>query len=401
MGVLSPDITNILNSLYIDTLKDTDRIKEDVPEKKNLYLSAFFGLIRNGHKYEVVEDKPKPKKPVEPDPKKKKKNKKMDEFFDDNPTEKDEVTKTLVMIIDGKGYRCPEVDLQYAFGDMYETVTGQVKKGLKDPYHNHKSDEVFLPDVYADTDMKETGKEEESVQKDLTPAIASSRTKKPVLPYLGINSAYENDDKDVKGYDSFLFNTHMSSVKMKDGQTFKYQFVVYPLLPDMTDCMSTDILVISQDEDERVRTVMSDTRDGHQKSVTVEYDDITFIVRAHWEDGAFVSTVAVLSAKHNEHPIFNDRVIPTIPSHQTSTFYLRHVAKNGNVLDVFPLSLIRNDPKTGVAPVVFMVEDGQSRQLFTSGDNTSVSIYLAGQEIQTFAFWSGNLLQLSIEIENQ
>ena len=75
MGVLSPDITNILNSLYIDTLKDTDRIKEDVPEKKNLYLSAFFGLIRNGHKYEVGEDKPKPKKPVEPDPKKKKKNK--------------------------------------------------------------------------------------------------------------------------------------------------------------------------------------------------------------------------------------------------------------------------------------------------------------------------------------
>ena len=71
------------------------------------------------------------------------------------------------------------------------------------------------------------------------------------------------------------------------------------------------------------------------------------------------------------------------------------------MLDVFPLSLIRNDPKTGVAPVVFMVEDGQSRQLFTSGDNTSVSIYLAGQEIQTFAFWSGNLLQLSIEIENQ
>lgn len=401
MGTMSPTVMNALNTLYIDTLKDTERIKDDVPEKKNLYLSAFFGLMRNGHKYDVVEEKPKVKPVEEPDPKKKKKSKKVDEFFEDDPTQKIEITHTLVMIIDGKAFRCPEVDLKFAFGNMYDAVTGGPQKKQKNLYIN-KNDDVFLPDVYADTESAETKHTADAEMTPTMPAVTKKpQPKKPVLPYLGINTKFENDDEDAKVYDSFLFNTHVSTVRMKDGQTETYQFVIYPLLPDMDDCMSTDVLVISQDEKGRTRTAMSDSRKGFQKSVSVEYDSVSFIIRAHWEDGMFVSSVAVLSAKDGEQPIFNDKITPTIPTHQTSSFYLRHVAPNGNVLNVFPLTLLRNDPQTGLAPVIFMIEDGQSRKLFSSGDNTYVSMYFAEKEVNVYAYWSGNLLQVSVDVNNE
>lgn len=400
MGTTSPAVINALNTLYIDTLKDTERIKDEVPEKKNLYLSSFFGLMRNGHKYEVVEEKPKKKPVEEPDSKKKKKSKKMDEFFEDDPTQKIETTYSIVMLIDGKAYRCPEVDLKFAFGNMYDTVTGGPQKKQKNLYLN-KNDDVFLPDVYADTDTnKEVPAAETDKSLPMPAAVAKPQPKKSVLPYLGVNSKFDNDDEDAKVYDSFLFNTHTSTVRMKDGQVQTYQFVIYPLLPDMDDCMTTDVLVISQDENGRTRTAMSDFRKGYQKSVSIEYDNVSFIIRAHWEDGMFVSSVAVLSATEGEQPIFNDKITPTIPTHQTSSFYLKHTAPNGNVLNVFPLTLLRNDPQTGLAPVIFMVEDGQTRKLFSSGDNTYVSLYFAGKEVNTYAYWSGNLLQVSVDVVN-
>lgn len=399
MTATSPTVVKALNTLYIDTLKDTERIKEDVPEKKNLYLSAFFGLMRNGHKYEIVKEKPKEKPVEEVEPKKKKKSKKIDEFFDDDPTRKVEVTHTLVMLIDGKAFRCPEVDLKFAFGSMYDAITGEPEKKQKNLYLN-QNDNVYLPDVYADMDEKKEDASAEANKAAMPVTPAKQRPKTPTLPYLGVNDKFENDGENAKTYDSFLFNTHSSTVRLRDGQVQTYQFVVYPLLPDMDDCMTTDVLVISQDEKGRTRTAMSDPRKGFQKSVSIEYDNVSFIIRAHWEDGMFVSSVAVLSATEGDQPIFKDKITPTIPTHQTSSFYLKHYAPNGNVLNVFPLTLLRNDPKTGMAPVIFMVEDGQTRRLFSSGDNTYVSLYFAGKEINTYAYWSGNLLQVSVDINN-
>ena len=41
MGKMSSGLQTMLNTFYIDTLKDADSISNNVPEKKNLYLSAF------------------------------------------------------------------------------------------------------------------------------------------------------------------------------------------------------------------------------------------------------------------------------------------------------------------------------------------------------------------------
>jgi len=67
---------------------------------------------------------------------------------------------------------------------------------------------------------------------------------------------------------------------------------------------------------------------------------------------------------------------------------------------VFPLTLLRNDTQTGLAPVIYMAEDGQSRKLFSSGDNAYVSMYFAGSEIHVYVYWTGNLLQVEAEIQN-
>lgn len=399
MSKMSSGLQTMLNTFYIDTLKDADSISNNVPEKRNLYLSAFFGLMRNGHKFDVVEEKPKAAPKIEPDPKKKKKgSKKMEEFFADDPTENLEPVRTLVMLINGKGYRCPEVDLQYAFGPMYDQVVGGEKKPYHNPYLSTQDDAIPLPDLYANADEEEK-KAEVAVHKDAPAPVPVEKPKKQVMPYLGINPKFENDDADMKAYDSFLFNIHHYKVKA-NGKEQTYTFNVYPLLPDTADCMATDILVVAQDEQGRIRPVMSDPKDGHQKSVQIEFDDISFIVRAHWEEEHFVSSISILSTKDGKQPIASDDLMPVIPTHRTSSFYLRHIANNGNVLNVFPLTLLRNDTQTGLAPVIYMAEDGQSRKLFSSGDNTYVSMYFAGSEIHAYAYWTGNLLQVETEIQN-
>lgn len=399
MGKMSSGLQTMLNTFYITTLKDADSIAEETPEKKNMYLSAFFGLMRNGHKYDVVEEKPKEIPKPEPDPKKKKKNsKKMEEFFEDDPTEKLEVTRTLVMLIDGKGYRCPEVDLQYAFGSMYDTVVNGTPKH-RNYYLSEQNDDIALPDLYAETDADEKKSDLPAAQTAAAP-VPAEKPKKQTIPYIGFNPKFENDEADMKAYDSFLFNVHRYKVKTGKDAEKTYTFNVYPLLPDTSDCMTTDILVIAQDEDGRLRPVMSDLKPGRQKSVKIEFDEISFIVRAHWEDERFISSIAVLSTKDGKQPITSDDLTPVVPTHRTSSFYLRHIADNGNALNVFPLTLLRNDVKTGLAPAIYMVEDGQSRKLFSSGDNTYVSMYFAGKELHVSSYWTGNYLQVDTEVQN-
>lgn len=405
MAELSNDLKGKLNGFYISLLKNSERIAGDVPEKKNLYLDAFFGLIRNGHKYEIQEEKPKAPLITDADTDKKKK-KKNEEFFDDDPTMSNEPVRNLVMIIDGVVYKCAEVDLQFAFGSMFNEVTGinaaAERKG--NDIHRSRSDDFFLPDVYSGYEEQE--KNELAERESATVAATNSKPvavqeDRATIPYIPFDNDFERDEDDSKDYDTFLFNYHTTSVRYLDGAQEEFEAYIYPLDPDTSDSLACDILIVMTDNQGRVRTGVSEPGESGQKSVEADFDDIKFVIRGSWSGGEFSSSVSVLSTKNGGQPIVDDVFRRIQPTHRTSAFYLRHIAANGNVLNVFPLGLLRNDPQTGLAISVFMFEDGHERKLYFGGEEPYVSIYMDGSYVQASSFWIGNSLNLSIDIVNQ
>ena len=392
-------IIDTMNQFYIETIQDSARIDSETPEKKNLYLTAFFGLMRNGHKYRVLEEQPKKTQPiiVEDSEKKKKKKKQDDESIAALMEDTDPI-RYIVMTLNGVVYKCPELDLKYAFSSMYDKVveTTSVKKKKRKLIDD---DDFFLPDVYANDEPEETTTEI-ALDRHATANVQPLK-KNITLPYIGINPKYDNDEVDNKTYDSFLFNMHTSKVRFKNGEEKDYQFVIYPLYPDTDDNPSADVMVIATDEDRRTRAVLSDPAEGRQKSVSIEFEEITFIVRAYWEDETFITSVSVLSTPTGESPILRDKCRSCLPTKRTSTFYLRHIGMNGDVLNIFPTELLRNDASTGLAHVVFMLEDGQERKVYIPGDDSYVSLFFSEQHIHAGAYWVGNMLSVEINVENE
>lgn len=391
MPKVSVEATERLNEFYIKILKSSKRIKDPVHEKTNLFLDAFFGLIRNGWEYEVEEKKPQKikKEQTESDPKKKKTKK--EEFFDDDPTIRVEPTRIIAINVGGKYYRCPELDLKYAFGSMYDSVTGEHIKHKTNRNGIDTDDNIFIPDVYAKkaaTENSETG-----IQNQDHPAAVPET--KAVIPYIAFDTMFPNDEADYKEYDSFLFNMHETTVRTDDGETM-YTSYIYPLSPDTSDCLITDILVVMTDSEGNVRTGMSEVKSNGVKNVTAEFANATFVVRGWWEDGEFISKIAPLSGNRNEIKV-DDVSHPVKPSRRTSSFYLRHLEDNGNVLNVFPLGLLRNDTRTGLAPCIMMLEDGQTRTMYMSGNNDVIALTLAKKSVMASAYWAGNALNLSID----
>lgn len=407
MTTMSEDTKSRLDAFYIDIMKKAERIEEDVPEKKNLFLDGFFGLIRNGHKYDIEEKIPEIEKEEEEDRKPRKSKKKKDEIIDDDPTLSLEPIRMLIMVIDGVYYRASEIDLQYAFGNLYEQVVEYHEEQKKKPrlQRGNDSDGFFLPDVYS-------GNEEEAVSDNQNLPAAGNGALVPsgngpvqeevaTLPYIPFDTNYPNDEPDFKDYDSFLFNSHETSVRFPDGSERIYQTYVYPLNPDTEDCLVTDILAIMVDPNGNTRYGMSKPKNDGKKSVNEEYPDISFVIRGYWEDGRFESSVAVIHTKNGVQPILNDRVHHVEPTKRTSSFYLRHIVENGNVLNVFPLGLLRNDTSTGLAPCFLMLEDGHERTPFMDGNNNYVTMTLNKETVKATVFWAGNSLNLGIDTINR
>lgn len=404
-AVLSETTTNKLNRFYIDTLQMAEKIKENVPEKKNLYLDAFFGLLRNGMKYDIEEKMPE-EEVVEDAPKAKKNSKKKkDEVIEDDPTISKDPIRTVVIIIDGVYYRASELDLQFAFGSLYDKVMENHESAKKRPVRQstNEADAFFMPDLYTEAEDEDAALPAVQGRGDMTVSGAprAEEEERVTLPYLPFDSNYPNDEPDLKDYDSFLFNLHDTTLRMKDGSEKKYQTYIYPLSPDMEDCLATDILAVMIDEDGKMRYGMSEPGVNGKKSVNEEYQDITFVVRGYWNNGKLISSVAVFHTKDGSQPILTDAVHPVEPTRRTSSLYLRHIVENGNVLNVFPLGLIRNDPTTGLAPCMVMLEDGKQRTVYHSDDNKYIQMTLNRETVRVTPFWTANNLNISIETINR
>lgn len=380
-----------LNDFYIKTLLFSEKIKDKVPEKKNLYLDAFFGLVRNGYHYDVEEKFPDKghKHLLEG---KKNKGKKTEDIFDANPSITGDPVRTLVIKIDDEYYRCPEVDLQYAFGTLYEKVTASKKK--KKVVNDV---DILLPDIYSKGYV-------EKAEKDVaiaTGTAAPAEEEKVLIPYVAFDTNYPSDGDNFKEYDTFLFNYHETRVRFRNGKERIYKTYVYPLNPDMSDILATDIVAVMIDPEGNIRPNISEPGPAGQKSVNEEFKDITLVVRGGWEDRKFTSSVALMSYKgtDDEPVVVDPEPQHVIATKRTSAFYLRHIEENGNVLNVFPLGLLRNDSRSGLAPCVMMIEDGKTRTMYLSGDNNPIAMTLNKKSVLASAYWTGTRLNLGIDIK--
>ena len=374
-----------LDNFYIDTLKFSKNHDMSLPENKALYKLAFFGLMRDGYKFSIRKEQPQP---LPEDKNNKAKTKKAE--ADEPPI------NTVVLLINDTGYSCLESDLKLMFGDMYDELLA--KKHHETISATEDDEPFFIPNVYADNPNQE--EKQEKPKADTVKAAAPAH-KAITLPYIAFDSHYENDPDGRKEYDSFLFDEHTVDAVLSNGDKKHYDAIVYPLTMNTENQRSTDILVIMTDDTGKIRTGMSKTGDAAQKSVTLEFDEISFIVRAYWSDGDFRTNISLLSSANGQAYI-SDKTIKVRPTRRTSSFYMRMVGENGDVLDVFPRTLLHNNARTGLAPVVVMIEDGTKRQLYTSENDNYYDLWFDGKQQRVDIYWAGNSLNImSGEAEKQ
>ena len=66
---------------------------------------------------------------------------------------------------------------------------------------------------------------------------------------------------------------------------------------------------------------------------------------------------------------------------------------------VFPLQLLRNDPESGLASAVIMIEDGQDRKIYSMESDTYLSLWFDNGQKQVSTYWQGNFLNAHIQAE--
>ena len=390
-----------LIDFYINILTTMqDNIQDKTPEEKNLYMLSFFGLLRSGYPHQVTETEIIEN--VEEDPKKKKKdtkkktkknNVKVQEVQEeDNPTIK-KIIRTVNIVIKHKGYSMDENELRAMFGKQYDLVMNPVVPEEDYDPHDKDNDDFILPEFPEEGD--DTEKRQDSSVKSNVPAAKTKKT----IPYIQSDSNYPDDKDGSKDYDTFLFNSHNIKVTYSNGSHETFTAAVYPLTMDTSDTIAADIFVIVTDEQGRIRSGMSDMDAGGQKGVVAEFENCSLIIRAEWRGGKFISKANIFSTPYGIKAFATERVSSIEPTRKTSSFYLRIKGNNGNYLNVFPMSLLHNDPSTGLAATVVMIEDGYSRKIYSGDTKTYLSLWFDKSQKKINIFWAGNSLNVAMEEE--
>lgn len=391
--------TDILDKYYKKNIIEITSTVMDTPEAKNIYALSYFGLLRNGYEYstrqEVVEETIEERMERElAATKAKSKKTKTDDKNKDQPDEEPVVKyqNVLTIKIDERGYSISESELKARYGDMYDSV---INRNTKSKNRKRKTavNQIYMPDVKFEEEedllIERKTEEKEDVVVNAEPTI----------PFIEFDNRFPSDEARTKSYDSFLFNQHNIKVTFADRTEKGYTAVVYPVYTNTTDCIITDILAIIYDEENAVRVGMSPMGDDEQKSVTLSFDEVTFTIRGNWEDDRFYSTVNITKTSDNKPAKIESTDKQFVPTYRTSSYYMRHKGIDGTYLNVFPLTYLRNDGSSGLAPAVLMVEDGKERKLFTSEGNTRFSMFYDNSQKTIGVYWAGNDLHLLMEDE--
>lgn len=388
------DLIERMNQYYIFILQSAWNMDQSLAENRNMYLDAFFGLLRNGYPYTAEDIVIPAEEPEKPANNKKKKNSKEVE----KEAEPISSYKKLTIMVDDVGYSCTDEDMRFAFGRMYDRVVNaapvnSIAEALKDQQTKSDDSIVFI-DVYGNEKKKKQKEKELEKEQKEKEKEQEEKPQAPLIPYFLFDSRYPNDPLDTKDYDTFLFHIHhLNLIGGEDGPQ-NYDALVYPLTPGTEDALSTDILVILYDKTGKLRTAISATKG--KKSVSIEIDNHNFMFRGSWANGEFKTVAALLNGEDDEGVSLKETITPVIPTKRTSTFYLRHICKNGNVLNIFPLELLHNDNSTGLASAIVMLEDGKGRSLYEAGSQSYISLFFDGKQRNVSIYWSGNALHADI-----
>lgn len=376
---MNAELTKTINTYYCNMIQSTNADKGEKTEDENIYILAFWGLLKCGYPFTVTENEPDADKTPE------KEHNAEDQSNEESPA------RLVRISINDTIYTCEESLLASKFGKDIVSVILDDKSANRNRLPD--SDDFVLPFVKFDDDSHEESKNTTEREEP----VREQPTKRHRIAYIQNDPRYRDDPADKKEYDSFLFNTHDIQVTFEKGRKKNYTAIVYPVYMSTDDSLATDIFCIVSDENGNIRCAMSDMSETSQKGVTAEFPEITLIIRGEWDNGNFQSNCKVLSVPGGTHAALREKVTYVKPSNRTSSFYLRHRGADGTWLNVFPMSLLRNDAVTGLAQCVLMVEDGDSRKIYAVDVNTHYAVAFDGSQRIVEVFWSGNSLHISLE----
>lgn len=365
-----------VSNYYANVLKAVYPDKEKTPEANNMYLLAFMGLMRLGCPYSITEAAVADGPETDADASGKR----------GETQECKSTVRVINLVIDDIGYSCMEDDLKERFGKQYG-ASEMNKPGQEE--ENKDSDFVMPYSRFEEDDEKGEeaviSKEENNVDDE-----------GPRIPFIAADEKYPHDKNDIKEYDSFLFNSHNITVMFDDGSRIHFLAAVYPVYMDISDSIAADIFAAIIDDNGRIRCAMSPIDNG-QKGVNLEFEECTLVMRGEWRNGNFLTKCSLLSTSDGRRAVLTEKVKRVVPTKRTSTFYLRHIGEDGSILNVFPLTLLRNNPTTGLASAVVMIEDGHSRNVYSGDNGTYFSLWYDNSQKRIDIFWAGNSLNLSIQ----
>lgn len=369
------------NTFYINLLKKISPHKGRNPEDDNIYILAFFGMIRSGVPFTITEI-PKEKE-IQKDGKVGKKS--VSAVVGEDKVEEMPKTRMINIVVGDTGYSCEEALLEERFGKEFENL----ETLYKEQDIPSQEDDFVMPFVHFEEE------EQPEVVKKETLKEAMSEMKKKI-PYIESDAKYPDDLYGLKDYCSFLFNSHDIFVAFENGKRKHYTAIVYPLYMNTEDAITTDIFVVMFDELGKIRCGMSDMGNEGQKGVISPFDECSLIIRGEWREGQFFSKCGIFSTVDGVKASCKEKVTYIKPTKRTSTFYLRCKGSDGTYLNVLPLTLLKNNPNSGLAPVAVIHEDGYSRKIYSGDATTNLSVWFDGSQKQISIYWAGNNLCLEM-----
>ena len=416
--------TNDKNTLYVKILRQTrdmkSKIKEDmqaVPlEMENLYTLAFMGLLRSGCKYTKkthieTSDEFVPQdglginnKNEKPGLFGKKKNKNDTVSASTVTHEKDKITIYSIRI-DDDIFECAEDALYELFGSLFTEFLNPSKRSSSTETNEQESS-IIRPNF--DEDDIDDIPEEEMFSREK----AEKTKSKPKIPLIESDPRYPDDEliKQEGGMtlykkedNTFLYDRYQLELSIPQGDKSpvikKCMVFVYPLEMMDQNNVICDTVVYVSDSDMRVRARASSYEKEESKIIAIDFTQYKFYVSGKWENGDFVSNVILeQNPKNKSQAVEVSRNLVKIrPEKRTSSFYQRIKSATGEYLDIFPLSLGGNEPNTGIAPIVAMLENGYTRDVLTKAGNGLISVIFEGKKKTITPYWQGHDLICQLE----
>lgn len=247
---------------------------------------------------------------------------------------------------------------------------------------------IDLPDLdFSDLDDNDTAAKSPADQKVIEAANKKKEEENKLadenrLPVFASDPHFPSDKPDQKDGWTFLYNRHIVKIPLKQGVVI-VKFYVYPLDVKQND-PATDIFVTA----ESGGMVRAGVSRGTTTGVSIEFDDVKFMIRAAWKNGEFQSIVRCL----------NQELAGTIAAQETKSFtpdprmastYFKTTV-DGVPIDVFPAKFGENE-RTGYALAAVAIESKNNIGIATPGpDGTCILDLGNGSSKYLDCYWIGS-----------